>query len=57
MREQLIFHELFHCDMDMEHYMAGQDIMNTSLMPDVIYSLNRDAYIREVFYRFSVGLR
>jgi hypothetical protein len=55
-REQLIMHELMHCDLGMEHYTIGYDIMNETLMPDFLYKLNRDGYIREVFYRFSIGL-
>lgn len=54
MQEQLVMHELFHCDLGMhEHFTLSQDIMNEQLLPDFIYRLNRDYLIKKVFKRLS----
>ena len=48
MREEIIYHELGHCELLLEHNDAPYSEMNSRLMPPKYYKKYRDYYINEM---------
>lgn len=49
LREQLFFHEMGHCDLDLEH-VQGLAIMSPSLIQDTFYRDNRETLIDDMMF-------
>lgn len=50
-RMTLVYHELGHCALGLEHYDEGQDIMNTYLLPGDIADQKWDRLVNNMFKR------
>lgn len=49
--EQLVFHELAHCAMDLNHDNTRLTIMNSVLLPSQTYQDNRELLIQDLYNR------
>lgn len=50
-RMVLVYHELGHCALNLDHYDEGQDIMNTYLLPGDIAEEKWDKLVNNMFER------
>jgi len=50
-RMTLVYHELGHCALNLDHYDEGQDIMNTYLLPGDIAEEKWDRLVNNMFGR------
>ena len=50
-RMTLVYHELGHCSLGLDHYDEGQDIMNTYLLPGDIAEEKWDKLVNNMFGR------
>lgn len=50
-RMTLVYHELGHCALNLDHYDEGQDIMNTYLLPGDIADEKWDRLVNTMFGR------
>ena len=50
-RMTLVYHELGHCALNLDHYDEGQDIMNTYLLPGDIADEKWDKLVNNMFGR------
>lgn len=50
-RMTLVYHELGHCALNLDHYDEGQDIMNTYLLPGDIADEKWDKLVNNMFKR------
>jgi hypothetical protein len=52
-RMTLVYHELGHCALNLDHYDEGQDIMNTYLLPGDIAEEKWDKLVNNMFGRVN----